>query len=101
MAAVVGEQIAASVTLLEGDTSGTVTVERYYVAPGDEVQPGDPVCMLRSERYVYDLPAEAAGVVQALLVSTGDQVEVGAPLLAVSAAQLVSEEAATLPSTNG
>ncbi len=65
----------------EGDRGDVAVVERYYVENDQAVQTGDPVALLRSAQYVYDLPADAAGAVADFLVTVGGTVEIGAPLI--------------------
>lgn len=76
---------------LEDDLAEVAIVERYYVEPGTRVAPGDPVALLRTARYVYDLPATAAGIVVECTVPAGDEVELGTPLLRLEPAEHLIE----------
>ena len=42
------------------DGSNQVTVEHVYVAAGEQVQRGQALVLVRTERFAYDLPAAAA-----------------------------------------
>ena len=58
-----------------------VPVIEIHVAPGDTVAPEDPLVTLESDKATLDVPAPAAGTVSELLVSVGDQVSEGTPIL--------------------
>ena len=77
--ATTAEHVLASVP--DDDGSTTATVERYYVEANMPVRPGDPVALLRSARYVFDIPAQTDGEVLELLVPEGAEVVMGSPLL--------------------
>jgi pyruvate/2-oxoglutarate dehydrogenase complex dihydrolipoamide acyltransferase (E2) component len=83
--------IAGEPTILavapEGDGSATVTVERYYVQAGAQVQAGQPVALLRSEQFVYDLPAGSAGIVAEFVVPVKGQAQIGSALLKLRIAE--------------
>src|SRR5215213_7559308 len=66
-----------------GDCDQTATVVRFFVAPGDEVATGIAVCRLRTDRFLYDLPAPASGIVGDLLVEPGTAIGVGTLLLSI------------------
>ena len=68
-----------------GDASAVMAVVRFYVAPGEPVEAGAAVCLLRTARFLYDLPAPSGGVVEELLVEPGEQISVGSPLLHIGA----------------
>ena len=84
MAAIATEELAVLAVAPEGDGSPAVTVERFYVAPGDAIMVGDPVCLLRSERYVFDIPATEQGTVLELLAAPGATSALGAPIVRVA-----------------
>lgn len=81
----------------EGDHSDVAFVERFYVESGHSVQPGDPVALLRSGQYVFDLPADAAGTVADFLVTVGGTVEIGAPLIRLLPVRASHAEGAGAP----
>lgn len=65
----------------EFDDAAEAIVERYYVELGAQIQPGQAVALLRTERFVYELPAETAGLVAEFVVPVGGRVEIGGVLL--------------------
>jgi 2-oxoisovalerate dehydrogenase E2 component (dihydrolipoyl transacylase) len=63
------------------------TIDRYYVQPGDSVTAGQPLAVVVTTRYEWDVPATASGVIAELSRQPGDTVETGQPL-----AQLTSSD---------
>lgn len=55
----------------------------WHVSVGDEVKVNDIVCEVETAKSVVELPTPYAGTVVALLVSEGETVAVGTPILAV------------------
>jgi dihydrolipoamide dehydrogenase len=90
-----------------GDFSDVPIIE-VHVAPGDEVEPEDPLVTLESDKATMDVPAPQAGVVKGLQASVGDTVSQGSPILTLEASkaagappkEIVHEEAAELPETH-
>jgi 2-oxoisovalerate dehydrogenase E2 component (dihydrolipoyl transacylase) len=70
----------------------------WKVAPGDHVKVNQTICEIETAKSVVELPCPFEGEVSELLVSEGETVEVGTPIIAVSvqgsAPQLVSEDKA-------
>ena len=70
----------------------------WKVAPGDRVKVNQTICEIETAKSVVELPCPFEGEVSELLVSEGETVEVGTPIISVSvqgsAPQLVSEEKA-------
>ena len=68
----------------------------WKVAPGDKVSVNQTICEIETAKSVVELPCPFEGEVSELLVSEGDTVEVGTPIIAVSVAgsapQLIKEE---------
>ncbi len=68
----------------------------WKVAPGDKVSVNQTICEIETAKSVVELPCPFEGEVSELLVSEGDTVEVGTPIIAVSVAgsapQIVKEE---------
>jgi pyruvate dehydrogenase E2 component (dihydrolipoamide acetyltransferase) len=68
----------------------------WKVAPGDRVSVNQTICEIETAKSVVELPCPFEGEVSELLVSEGDTVEVGTPIIAVSVAgsapQLIKEE---------
>jgi pyruvate dehydrogenase E2 component (dihydrolipoamide acetyltransferase) len=72
-----------------------VEVIEVLVAAGDTVQLEDPLITLETDKAAMDVPATAAGTVDAVLVKVGDKVSEGTPIAVVDAiATEVAEPAA-------
>jgi len=56
------------------------TVSRWLVKEGDAVELDQPIVEVTTDKVDAEIPAPAAGVIEALLVAEGDVVEVGAAL---------------------
>ena len=75
----------------DGESGGTVegaivsemqgTVISTAVAPGDDVDAGDIVCVLEAMKMENDVVADTGGVVAEVPVSEGDSVDMGDPLV--------------------
>ena len=81
-----------------------VPVIEIHVAPGEYVAREDPLVTLESDKATLDVPAPAAGTVSELLVSVGDQVSEGTPILVLQGSvpaapgrERVQEEARPTP----
>ncbi|MFP7494896.1 2-oxoglutarate dehydrogenase complex dihydrolipoyllysine-residue succinyltransferase [Terribacillus saccharophilus] len=61
--------------LAESITEGTIS--EWLVNPGDQVEKGDPVLELETDKVNVEVNAEYSGVVKELLKEAGDDVEVG------------------------
>src|SRR5262249_7425805 len=55
----------------------------WHVKPGDEVQVNQIVVEVETAKAAVELPIPWAGVITELLVSTGETVEVGTPILTI------------------
>lgn len=62
------------------------TVERYYLQPGAHVRRGQPLAIVVTRRYEWDLPATAEGTLSAILAPPGTTVSAGQPLVRLSTA---------------
>jgi acetyl-CoA/propionyl-CoA carboxylase biotin carboxyl carrier protein len=71
-AAAEGEEITAE---MQG------TILSVTVAEGDEVQPGDVVCVLEAMKMENDVVAERGGTVTSVPISAGDSVDMGDTLV--------------------
>ncbi len=58
-------------------------VQSWLVAPGQDVQVGDPLAEIETEKAVVEYPSEVAGRVERLLVAAGESVAVGAPIAVI------------------
>ncbi len=65
----------------EGLTEAEIVT--WHVGPGDVVKVNDVVVEIETAKSLVELPVPFAGTVGALLVSEGDTVEVGTPILSV------------------
>ncbi|MDP9345366.1 MAG: dihydrolipoyl dehydrogenase [Actinomycetota bacterium] len=66
-----------------GDFADVPVVE-LLVAVGDRVAAEDPLIVLESDKATMEIPAPAAGVVEALLVGVGDAVSKGTAIAEIS-----------------
>ena len=67
-----------------GDFADVPVIE-IHVAPGEVVAAEDPLVTLESDKATLDVPAPAAGTVGSLLISLGDMVSEGTPILILQA----------------
>jgi pyruvate dehydrogenase E2 component (dihydrolipoamide acetyltransferase) len=58
-----------------------VPIIEVHVSPGDRVNAEDPLLTLESDKATLDVPAPQAGTVGEVLVSVGDQISEGTPIL--------------------
>jgi len=63
------------------DEATQYIVEHYYVAVDAPVVAGQVVALVRSERFAWDIPATASGVISALLIEPGGTIVGGARLI--------------------
>lgn len=52
----------------------------FFVEVGDEVEPGQPLCILEAMKLMNELTAEERGVIKKILVENGHPVEYGQTL---------------------
>ena len=57
------------------------TILSIEVIPGDQVVTGDPICILEAMKMQQVLRADWSGVVKSVLVTVGQQVMSGAPII--------------------
>ncbi|MCH9809155.1 MAG: dihydrolipoyl dehydrogenase [Alphaproteobacteria bacterium] len=70
-----------------GDFSDVPVIE-ILVAPGDEVQPEDPLVTLESDKATMEIPSPEAGKVVELKVAVGDKVSEGSVVLTLEASDV-------------
>jgi 2-oxoisovalerate dehydrogenase E1 component len=96
----------AGVAFVEAIASGpsdeTVDVVELYVKQGDTIERGDIVASLEATKSVFELNSPVSGTIKEVLVSEGDTVPVGAPLLELRTEQVqrpkpVSQEQSGTP----
>jgi dihydrolipoamide dehydrogenase len=81
-----------------------VPVSEILVAVGDRVEVEDPLIVLESDKATMEIPAPAAGAIEALLVAVGDTVSHGTPIAELGvdgAAPAAIVEPPAAPSANG
>lgn len=71
------------------------TVAEILVKVGDRIAVEDSIVLLESDKASVEVPSTSAGVVKAILVSTGDEVAEGAALIELEAAADDDTAAAT------
>ncbi len=54
-----------------------------FVEIGDEVQVGDPLCIIEAMKLMNEIEADRAGVVRAILIENGQPVEYGQALVVI------------------
>ncbi|HEV8257352.1 MAG TPA: acetyl-CoA carboxylase biotin carboxyl carrier protein [Casimicrobiaceae bacterium] len=54
-----------------------------FVEIGDEVQLGDPLCIIEAMKLMNEIEADQAGVVKAILIENGQPVEYGQALVVI------------------
>lgn len=94
------EAAGQEITIPVPDIGGAENVEviEISVAVGDQVQEGDSILVLESDKASMEIPSPAAGRIRQLLVKEGDQVQQGQQIAvlhsgaAEGAAQEVPEE---------
>lgn len=70
-----------------GPSDDTVTVVELMVRPGDRVERGAVLASLEATKSVFELRSPASGVIEKILVSPGDVVDIGAPLIRIDIGQ--------------
>jgi acetyl-CoA carboxylase biotin carboxyl carrier protein len=54
-----------------------------FVEVGDQVEVGDPLCIIEAMKLMNEIEADRAGVVKAVLIENGQPVEYGQPLIII------------------
>jgi acetyl-CoA carboxylase biotin carboxyl carrier protein len=55
-----------------------------FVEVGDNVQAGDPLCIIEAMKLMNEIEADKAGTVKAILAENGQPVEYGQPLVVIA-----------------
>ncbi|MEY3889717.1 MAG: hypothetical protein RI931_839 [Actinomycetota bacterium] len=63
-----------------------IVLSKWLVAPGSQVNVGDIIAEMETEKAVVDYAADTAGTVHKVLVADGASVDVGSPILVLLAA---------------
>ena len=83
-----------------GDNIEQGTVVSILVKVGDQVNEGDPIIELETDKAVVEVPATGSGTVESIAVKEGDKIPVGGTILTVSggsSAPAASAPAASAP----
>ena len=59
------------------------TIIRVLVETGDQVEVGDPICVLEAMKMENNVNAEKSGVVKKVVANTGDSVGIGDTLVII------------------
>jgi acetyl-CoA carboxylase biotin carboxyl carrier protein len=54
-----------------------------FVEEGQQVNPGDTICIIEAMKILNQIEAEVGGTVKAILVENGSPVEFGEPLMVI------------------
>jgi 2-oxoglutarate dehydrogenase E2 component (dihydrolipoamide succinyltransferase) len=68
-----------------GESVSSATVARWMKRPGETVAADEPVVELETDKVTVEVPAPAAGVLEAIVAGDGAEVEVGAVLGTIAA----------------
>ena len=71
----------------------------WHVAPGDQIKINDILLEVETSKSIVELPSPYAGTVAELLVSEGDTVDVGAPIITIDDGTSTSKPAEAGPDT--
>lgn len=93
-AAPVPAAASAAPAVAEGDMVKAPMVGTFYRAPspgaspfvevGQQVQEGQPLCIIEAMKLLNEIEAEKSGVVKEILVQNGEPVEYGQPLFVIA-----------------
>lgn len=76
------------------------TINQWYVKKGQEVEVGDPLCNMETDKVAADIPSPRTGVIAALFGKEGETINVGDPLVEIEIeGEASAEEAAPAEST--
>lgn len=81
--------------LQEGVDSATVV--KVLVSVGDEIEDGDPVIEVETDKASVDVPTSVGGKVQEIHVEEGSEVATGQPVVTLAAAEASAEEEVDAP----
>ncbi|NQU38518.1 MAG: 2-oxo acid dehydrogenase subunit E2 [Lentisphaerae bacterium] len=80
-----------------GENIETIQVTRVLVGPGDTVRAEEPLLEVETDKATIEVPADAAGTVETVLVKDGDEIKVGQVLLTFSGDAAEAPEADPTP----
>ena len=83
-----------------GESVTEATIGQWFKKVGDSVAADEPIVELETDKVTIEVPAPAAGVLEAIVANQGDTVDVGALLGAIGAAGAVVTPKAETPKAN-
>ena len=85
---------AEAVPAIEGEAIKSPMVGTFYRSPspgakafvevGQQVNVGDPLCIIEAMKLLNEIEAERAGTIKAILIENGQPVEYGEPLFIIA-----------------
>ena len=57
---------------------------KAFVEVGQQVNVGDPLCIIEAMKLLNEIEAERAGTIKAILIENGQPVEYGEPLFIIA-----------------
>ncbi len=66
-----------------GESVAEGTIGRLLKAPGDRVERDEPIVEVITDKVNAEIPSPVAGVVEEIVVSEGDVIAIGAPILTI------------------
>ena len=79
-----------------GESITEVTIAQWLLDDGANVNEGDLICEIESDKASFEIPAEATGVLKHL-VKAGDVVEIGAPIAEIIIGEASSHKKQATP----
>lgn len=76
-----------------GESVATATVARWMKKPGDAVAADEPLVELETDKVTVEVPAPAAGVLEAILAKEGDEVAPGTVVGTLAAGEAAGKAA--------
>ncbi|MDQ5888153.1 MAG: hypothetical protein RL210_1583 [Pseudomonadota bacterium] len=90
----VAAPVAEAAPAIEGETIKSPMVGTFYRSPspgakafvevGQQVNVGDPLCIIEAMKLLNEIEAERAGTIKAILIENGQPVEYGEPLFIIA-----------------
>jgi pyruvate dehydrogenase E2 component (dihydrolipoamide acetyltransferase) len=68
------------------------TINQWYVKKGQQVEVGDPLCNMETDKVATDIPSPRSGVIVAMYGKEGETINVGDPLVEIEIEGDVAEE---------
>ncbi|MDZ5761897.1 Dihydrolipoyllysine-residue succinyltransferase component of 2-oxoglutarate dehydrogenase complex [Candidatus Cyrtobacter comes] len=80
-----------------GESISEATIAKWYKLPGDIVNEGEVVAALETDKITLEVPANASGILQAILKKEGDVVIIGELIAKISEGAVKQEEVVAKP----